>query len=594
MSAQQVPISKLTGARFARAVRDFASSEVGGKAKLLFAALIVFLLAISGLNVVNSYVGRDFMTAIEERSMSGFVQQALRYIGVFAASTVVAVIYRFTEERLGLLWREWLTRRLIGLYLEERTYYRLNQQLVAHGEIPNPDQRIADDVRTFTTMTISFVLLLLNGTLTALAFSGVLWSISPLLFGVAVSYAAVGSLLTVALGRPLVWLNYNQADQEANFRSTLVHVGANAESLALLRHERPLRDRLVHQLDGVVSNFRRIIAVNRNLGFFTTGYNYLIQIIPALIVAPLFIRGQMQFGVITQSAMAFGQLLGAFSLIVTQFQSISSFAAVVARLGSLAEGAERAHGFATFSLETCPHQQRPADCPSCSVYAKALPALPTITLCDADGRVAYEGLTLRLPPEGRIGVRALSVSIPEGTRTLVVGPDEAALRALYSATAGVWGDGEGRVLRPGADRVMFLPERPYVPAGTLHQLLAPPGGEPAAAEAIMAALRRLGVEPIVERADGFEVEQRWDTLLTLGEQQLLSAARLIAAAPRFALLYRIGTALSAEQVETVLSALSEHAITYIVFGQTEGLGDRHDALLELAADGSWTWTPKPT
>src|SRR5262245_60705431 len=365
MNAQRVPIDRLRATRFARAVRNFAASEVGGNAKWLFAGLIALLFGISGLNVVNSYVGRDFMTAIEQRSMSAFVRQALLYIGVFALSTVVAVIYRFMEERLRLLWREWLTRTLITTYLEHPTYYRLSDQLEADGEIANPDQRIADDVRAFTTTTISFVLLLLNGTLTVLAFSGVLWSISPLLFAVAVSYAGLGSLLTIALGRPLVWLNYNQSDQEANLRAALIHVRTNAESLMLVRYEQQLGARLLRHLDAVVANFRRIIDVNRNLGFFTTGYNYLIQIIPALIVAPLFIRGEAQFGVITQSAIAFGQLIGAFSLIVTQFQSISSFAAVVARLGALAEAIERAQAVTLLSMEACPHGGHTATCPIC-------------------------------------------------------------------------------------------------------------------------------------------------------------------------------------------------------------------------------------
>src|SRR5262245_5340755 len=438
MTTERVPIDRQTWARFVRAVRNFANSEVGRRAKLMFVALIVFLLALSGLNVVNSYVGRDFMTAIEQRNMPGFVRLALLYVGVFAGSTVVAVIYRFTEERLALMWRDWLTRQLIGLYLDYPTYYRLSHHRHADGDVANPDQRIAEDVRTFTATTISFVLLLLNGTLTAIAFSGVLWSISPLLFAVAVGYAATGSLLTVLLGRPLIWLNYDQADREANLRSSLIHVRENAESLVLLRHERLLGDRLLRNLDAVVSNFRRIIGVNRNLNFFTTGYNYLIQIIPALIVAPLFIRGDLQFGVITQSAMAFSQVLGAFSLIVTQFQSISSFAAVVARLGALAEGYERAQAVTLFSTEFCPHHRAPAECPICSPQQGLLPTLPTITIREAEGRVAYERLTLLIPPEARVGIRALSISITNGIRTLELRPDEAAKRALLSATVGGW------------------------------------------------------------------------------------------------------------------------------------------------------------
>ena len=150
---------------------------------------------------------------------------------------MVAVVYRFCEERLGLLWREWLTRRLVFLYLEHRIYFRLDTA----GAIANPDQRIAEDVRTFTATTLSFVLNLLNASITIAAFSGVMWSISPLLFAVAVVYAVCGSFLTIVLGRPLMRLNYDQLDKEADFRADLIHVRENAESIAMARREGRLK-----------------------------------------------------------------------------------------------------------------------------------------------------------------------------------------------------------------------------------------------------------------------------------------------------------------------------------------------------------------
>lgn len=338
MNEQKKPFDRLIRGRFLRAVSSFAASEVGWKAKFMFAALVALLFGINGLNVVNSYVGRDFMTAIVDRNTAEFIWQAIIYIGVFAASTIVAVVARFIEEHLSLLWREWLSQRLVKLYLDHHTYYRMKER----GALNNPDQRIADDVRAFTVTTISFVLMLLNGSITIVAFSGVLWSISAWLFAIAVLYAAVGSYWAFVLGRPLLKLNYDQLDKEASFRTELIHVRENAESVALLHHERRLDARLLNRLDELAANFRKIIGVNRNLGFFATGYNWLIQIIPALVVAPLFIHGEVEFGVIPQAAMAFAQLLGAFSLIVNQFQSISSFAAVIARLGSLGEAIEEA------------------------------------------------------------------------------------------------------------------------------------------------------------------------------------------------------------------------------------------------------------
>jgi putative ATP-binding cassette transporter len=232
---------------------------------------------------------------------------------------------------------EFLTRRAIALYLADGVYHRLH----VSGELANPDQRIAEDVRAFTVTTLSFVLMALNSVLTVLAFAGVLWEISPLLFIVAAVYAACGSYLTLVVGRPLVQLNFDQLDKEASFRASLIHVRENAESMMKTRAESGMIARLNAELDALIGNFRRIISINRNVGFFTTGYNWMIQIIPALIIAPAFIRGEVEFGVITQSALAFSTLVAAFSLIVTQYQSLSSFAAVVERLGDLQIAFER-------------------------------------------------------------------------------------------------------------------------------------------------------------------------------------------------------------------------------------------------------------
>src|SRR6516164_6152952 len=406
MSDQSVTLNRETGRRFIRVVKDFFTSEVRWRARGLFALLIAFALTVNGLNVVNNYVGRDFMTAISRRDQAGFIRQALLYIAVFVGSTAVVVLYHFTEERLGLLWRVWLTRRIIRRYLADRTYLHLKES----ATVENPDQRIAEDVRVFTATTLSFTLMFINGALAVLSFSGVLWTISPFLFGVAIGYAVLGTLATIYLGRPLIGLNYRQSDREASFRSDLIHVRENAEAVALLRGEGWLTDRLMRRIDGFADNFRGIVSVNRNVGFFTTAYNYLILIIPTLIVAPLFIRGKVEFGVVTQSAMAFAQVLGGFSLIVNQFQSISSFATVIARLSALVGAVEKG-----------PPSPRTA-----------------VALVGADGRIAYKGLTLLSPEGDREVLKNLTAEIPRETRVLVVGPNEAARIALFRATAGIW------------------------------------------------------------------------------------------------------------------------------------------------------------
>jgi putative ATP-binding cassette transporter len=558
---KQKPPLKITAVRFLRGFKLFMSSEAGMKARWMLAGLVLLLCGINALNVVNSYVGRNFMTAIADRKTAEFTQQAIFYIGVFAASTVVAVIARFTEERLALLWREFLTRRAVKLYLADATYFHMGSS----GQLTHPDQRIADDVRAFTITTLSFIIMIFNSGLTILAFSGVLWSISPLLFAVAVVYAACGSYLTLTLGRPLIKLNYDQLDKEASFRSGLLHVRERAEAIMVASGEEQQNARLLQRLDEAIGNFRQITAINRNVGFFTTGYNWLIQIIPALIVAPAFIRGDVEFGVITQSAAAFAMLVGAFSLIVTQFQSISNFAAVVARLGTLLEA-----------------------------FESHAPAMPSgIEIVEDEERLAFEHLTL-LSSDGTPVLRDLSASVGVGTRVLISGPNRLASVALFKAAAGIPTTGSGRIRRPGPDRtILFLPQQPYLMPGTLRQTLVPPDKAAGISDdRILHLLREFDLD--VGQAGGLDKERDWDALLSLREQQLLALVGIILAGPRFVFLDRLDTTLGVEEFHNVLHTLSEYSITYLNSGATSVGENLYDAKLTCEQEGEWTWTVFPS
>ncbi|WP_139558682.1 ABC transporter ATP-binding protein/permease [Methylotetracoccus oryzae] len=573
--------STLIWARLWQSVKNLAASEVGGKAKMMATALVLMSLSINGLNVLASYVGRDFMTAIAGRQTTEFVWLALGYVGVFTILTIVAVVFRFAEERLGLLWREWLTRRIVTFYLDHRVYYRLDEA----GALSNPDQRIADDIRTFTVTTLSFTLMVLNGTFTVIAFSGVLWSISPLLFLASVAYAAGGTWFAIKLGRPLVTLNYRQLDREANFRSDLIHIRENAESVAMLHREASLQSRLQGQIDALVSNFKSIIAVNRNLGFFTTGYNYLIQVIPILFVAPMFMAGEVEFGVVTQAAVAFTALLGAFSLIVNQFQSISSYAAVASRLSDLAEAIEQAapeavRGNIAAVCAICAH---PSAAPS------DLNPADNIKVIEDPQRVAFEALTLRSPRDGRVLVDKFTGEMGAGRSVLIKGPDRAKL-ALFRATAGIWDTGEGRIFRPALEDILFLPERPYLPPGNLREILLTQAAEGTTRdEEILRVLDSVQAAAVLTRAGGLDREQDWDDLLSLGEQQSLAFARLLLAQPRFALLDRPGTALSVMQVRHMLRLLAHQDISWITLGDGDDQLADYALLLEFDDSGQGRW-----
>jgi putative ATP-binding cassette transporter len=260
--------------------------------------------------------------------------------------------------------------------------------------------------------------------------------------------------------------------------------------------------------------------------------------------------------------MAFAQLLGAFSLIVNQVQSISSFAAVIARLSALGEAVERGTPAARTGIVTVEDKER----------------------------IAYEGLTLLSPTDGRPLVRDLEVTIPRGTRVLVVGPNESARGALFRATAGVWSTGTGTITRPPLDAVFFLPQRPYLPPGTLRDLLLRTGQEEIIpSDRIRAALHEVGLESVLNRAGGLDVEQDWPMILSLGEQQQLAVTRLLLARPAFALLDRVSDALKLAQYRRALQRLDENCITHVTLAEDVESLDLYDAVLEIDADGAWRW-----
>jgi putative ATP-binding cassette transporter len=282
--------------------------------------------------------------------------------------------------------------------------------------------------------------------------------------------------------------------------------------------------------------------------------------------------------VITQSAIAFSQLLGAFSIIVTQFQSISSYTAVLARLAALVE-ARRS--------------------------AKAEEKSAAIAFSHAKGRVVYSGLTLRSPRTGRLLIKELSLAIPEGMRVLVRGRDETARASLFLATAGLWNAGEGHIARPRLEQILLLTEVPYLPPGTLRELFTRPWPEEASPsesslvdirvpeERILETMHTLKIESLVTRYGGLDKRHHWENTLPLDDQQLLVIARLLLSNPCFAFLDRPGTTLSPEQVDWVLGMLRERSISYVTFEHEERSVNLklYEGVLELKEKGAWDYKP---
>ncbi|MEP6673473.1 MAG: ABC transporter ATP-binding protein/permease, partial [Chthoniobacter sp.] len=477
------------------------------------------------------------------------------------ASVPIGVFYRYSQERLSLAWRRWLTQHLIKRYFFNRAYYRIR----ASESVDNPDQRITEDVKLFTNGVLNFFLVIVNSMVTLVAFLGVLWSVSGRLVGVLLLYAAVGTVVSMLFGRRLVGLYFNQFKREANFRHGLVRVGENAESIAFFRGEKREHRDLIERFAEVLDNTLWIIGWNRNLGFFANGYNYLALIVPSLIVGPMFIRGQVEFGVVTQAESAFAQVLAALSIIIAQIESLSSFSAGIRRLGDLWDNLD------TFDEEDA----READEAQIEVNEEAL-------------HLKLDDVTVQTPGGEKVLARNLSFQLPRRGSLLIMGESGSGKSSLLRTIAGLWQSGSGAIDRPAHKRLMFLPQKPYMVPGSLRaQLMYPLSEEDADDEAITKAIETVNLQDIYDRVDGdLSKIVDWTNVLSLGEQQRVAFARLFLKKPSIAFLDESTSALDEDNEQLLYERLRESGIAFISIGHRSTLKKYHDTLLVLSKDGS--------
>ncbi|XP_031390520.1 ABC transporter D family member 2, chloroplastic isoform X2 [Punica granatum] len=481
------PNPKRLWRRFWKVAAPYWWSDDRVQARLQLAAVFALTLGTTGISVGFSFLGRDFYNALANKDADQFAKQLLYYLGGFAGGIPFFVLRDYARETLSLRWRSWMTSYYMERYLKNRTFYKIQSQSI----IDNPDQRIVDDLSSFTGTALSFSLTLFNAAVDLISFSNILYGIYPPLFVVLLVYSIGGTAISVFLGKDLVTLNFLQEKKEADFRYGLVRLRENAESIAFYGGEENELQLLLQRFNSAFENLTQLLISSRNLEFFTNGYRYLIQILPAAVVAPMYFSGKIEFGVINQSVSAFNHILGDFSLIVYQFQAISAFSAVIDRLGEFEDILDSSSKSPSESSEEISLvYSRMNDSPT-------LEPNGTVLKKKSQKLLDIENLTLQTPTSKATLITDLSLQVNCHEHLLVTGPSGSGKTSLLRALAGLWNTGRGKIQfyiddvgvaqssseleetsMKFSKEVFFLPQRPYMNLGTLsRQLLYPSWAE---------------------------------------------------------------------------------------------------------------------
>jgi putative ATP-binding cassette transporter len=536
----------------------------------LLAALVGLNLGLVYLNVLFNEWNNVFYTALQDKDWPVFLDQLFRFSWLAALFIAVAVYQLYLNQMLQIRWRRWLTANYLDRWLAWRTYYRL--QITDRGT-DNPDQRISEDLRAFVASTLGLSLGLLSAVVTLVSFCGVLWTLSGALSftlaGVdihipgymvwaAIVYALLGTWLANVIGRRLAALNFDQQRYEADFRFRLVRLRENAEAIAMDRGEPGERRGLLDRFQAIAANWWAIMRQQKRLTWYTAGYGQAAVIFPFLVASPRYFSGAMQLGGLMQTASAFGQVQRALSFFVDSYSEIAQWKSVVDRLVQFRAAIDRAEA--------------------------RLGGRDRLTVEGGeDADILIEDMTLATP-DGTVLLAAPALRLREGTSVLITGPSGAGKSTVFRAIAGVWPFGNGRIRVPRDARVMFIPQQPYLPIGTLRDALTYPRHEPVSDTILREALIAAGLPDLIDRLD---VEQHWEQSLSPGEQQRIAFARVFLHRPDWLFLDEITAALD-EAAETALYGELFRRLpktTVVSIGHRPGIAAFHQRRLAVVEDG---------
>ena len=557
-----------------RIAGPFWRSEERWRARLLLGVVVALNLSLVGMTVILSYWSREFFNSLEAKNGEAFWALLLWWreteSGPMPGFVFVAAIYilisayaLYLRQALEIRWRSWLTRDALDRWMTSRAYYRI---ALTDPGTDNPDQRIADDLRIFVELTLTLGLGLMRSVVTLGSFVVVLWGLSGpatllgmevpgYLVWVALLYAILGTALAHLVARRLIPLNFDKQRVEADFRYALIRFRENAEGIALYGGEADEKRGLAARFDAVIHNWWAIMVANKRLSLFSYSYGQVADVFPYIVAAPAYFAGGIPLGALTQTASSFNQVQGAMSWFIDNYASLTEWRATVKRITGFMDAIDAARG---------------------ATEAGA----GVRTAAEARPDLALEGVTLALP-DGRVLLQDATARIESGEAVLIAGPSGSGKSTLFRAIAGIWPFGAGRVRVPQGASVLFLPQRPYLPLGSLHRAVCYPRPVTDFTEAdVRAALADAGLGHLAAR---LEEEDAWDRRLSGGEQQRVALARALLLKPDWLFLDEATASLDPEAEARFYALLTERlpATTLVSIAHRPAVARYHQRALRV-------------
>lgn len=547
-------------------------------------AMVVLLVVINqaqvGMNLRLSFFNRDWFNAIQNKDEAAFWSQLFTVFTPWAFLFIATAVLEFVvTSTLIIRWRRWLTGHYVNRWLDAHTHYRMS---LAGTGADNPDQRISEDINRFIDGgqigygIYSFSILLIANLSSLVSFAILLWDLSAnftlpytaiavpgFLFWVALIYAGVGTLVTHLIGRPLVRLSFERQRYEADFRFSLARLREYAEQVALLSGESTEKISLTARFGAIVRNYFQIIACRKNLTAFTASYGQISPIIPYVVAAPFYFAGKVTLGVMTQTARAFFQVNEALTFFVTYYVSLAEFKAVLDRLTSFELAIENA--------------RTPGFTPKASVDT-------------AQKTLDIEALDLRLP-DGREIVEGANLQFAANEPVVLTGPSGSGKSTFFRALSGIWPYAGGAITLPPEAKILLLPQRPYIPIGTLRAAVTYPANPDSYGNA--AILEALDAAQLGELTGALDVEDNWQQRLSGGEQQRLAIARAVLSKPDWLFLDEATSAMDEAMEARIYEMLAGKLAktTIVSIGHRSSLAQFHKRHLEMRPSRGGIFTP---